>query len=84
MPMPREDWPPEEEYARSVDLEEWAYAGDVAGVALNDHLHDTAELEDLINSVFEEHEGMSEGPSYDAFSGEEQENQDPANNKQMV
>jgi hypothetical protein len=29
IPMPVEDWPPEEEHAMAVDLPEWDYAADV-------------------------------------------------------
>lgn len=51
MPMPREDWPVEEEHAESVDLPEWVYAGSVTHCALVDYLYDLKMLEPKMNSV---------------------------------
>jgi hypothetical protein len=52
MPMPREDWPMEEEYADSVDLPEWKYAGEVAHCAFVDQVYALGKLEPAMNSVF--------------------------------
>jgi len=71
--MPEEDWPIEEEYAATVDLPEWAYAGNVASLALIDYLHGSARLEPAINSVFGE-TGNPEDPVQETFSEEKQEN----------
>jgi hypothetical protein len=61
MPMPEEDWPmPENEYAKTVNLPEWDYAGDVVGFALGDYLHGAARLEPAMNSVFEKHDGRGQ------------------------
>ena len=54
MPMPKEDWPVEEENAESVDLPEWDYAGEVVHCALVDHLFGFGKLEPEMNSVFRE------------------------------
>ena len=61
MPMPEEDWPmPENEYADTVDLPEWEYAGEVTHCALVDYLHGMAKLEPAINAVFEKHDGRGQ------------------------
>lgn len=52
MPMPREDWPMEEEYADSVDLPEWSYAGEVVHCAFVDQVYALGKLEPAMNSVF--------------------------------
>jgi hypothetical protein len=52
MSMPREDWPMEEEYADSVNLLEWDYAGEVVHCAHVDQVFGLGKLEPAMNSVF--------------------------------
>ena len=53
IPIPKEDWPIDNEYA-SFDLPEWDYAGDVVHDALGDYLHGTARLERSMNYIVRE------------------------------
>lgn len=53
IPIPKEDWPIDNEYA-AFDLPEWDYAGDVVHDALGDYLHGTARLERSMNYIIRE------------------------------